>query len=245
MNDGIKRVFVTGGGSGIGLTIARGFSDSGYGVTIGGRDEARLRAAGLPYAVVDVTDESSLKEAAAKIGPVDILIANAGIASTAPALETSVEEWNRIISVNLTGTFLSAQHFAPAMIGRGWGRIIAIGSTASLRAYPYASAYVASKHGLLGLIKTLALELAKTGVTVNAICPGFADTPMFERSVRGIVDKTGRTPEKAAAALLKGQPMGRLIEPKEVADAALWLASDSGRSVNGQAIAIDGGETMR
>lgn len=243
MNTENKRVFVTGGGSGIGLAIARRFAESGYNVTIGGRNEERLRAAALPYAVLDVTDETSVREVSARIGAIDILIANAGVAHTAPALKTSIEDWNRIISVNLTGVFLCARSFAPAMIERGWGRVIAVASTASLRAYPYASAYVASKHGLLGLVKTLALELAKTGVTANAICPGFTDTPMFRQSVRNIVDKTGRSPEETAAALLKDQPMGRLIKPDEVADAALWLASESARSVNGQAIAIDGGET--
>lgn len=245
MSEKAKRVFVTGGGSGIGLAVARSFARAGYEVAVGGRNEERLKAAGFPYVLMDVGDEASVDAAAKEIGAIDILIANAGAAHTAPALKTSLEDWNRIVTTNLTGVFLSARAFAPAMIENGWGRIIAIASTASLRAYPYASAYVASKHGVLGLVKTLALELAKTGVTANAICPGFTDTAMFQQSVQNIVDKTGRAPEEAAAALLKDQPMGRLIKPDEVAGAALWLAGESGAGVNGQAIAIDGGETMR
>ncbi|WDI30671.1 SDR family NAD(P)-dependent oxidoreductase [Hyphococcus flavus] len=245
MNKRNKRIFITGGGSGIGLSIAQSFSKAEYDVTIGGRNEERLKSSGFPYAVVNVADETSTVNAVKEVGPVDILIANAGIAHTKPALKTSLEDWNRLVATNLTGVFLSARSFAPAMVKNKWGRIIVIASTASLRAYPYASAYTASKHGVLGLVKALALELAKTGVTVNAICPGFTDTPMFKASVRNIVEKTGRSTEEAAAALLKDQPMGRLIEPDEIADAALWLASESGRTVNGQAIAIDGGETMR
>lgn len=245
MNDQTRRVLVTGGGSGIGLAVARGFASAGYDVVISGRNEERLKASGFPYTVMDVGNETSVAEAANKIGAIDILIANAGVAHTAPAMKTSLQDWDRVVSTNLTGVFLCARAFAPSMVKKGWGRIIAIASTASLRAYPYASAYVASKHGALGLIKTLALELAKTGVTANAICPGFTDTPMFQQSVCNIVDKTGRAPEEAAAALLKDQPMGRLIEPDEVAAAALWLAGESGRTISGQAIPIDGGETMR
>lgn len=244
MSKDIKRVLVTGGGSGIGLVAAKEFKSRGYEVVIAGRDENKLRSSGLPYVVADVANEASVSDAAEKTGPVDILVANAGVAFTAPVLKISRDDWERVLATNLTGVFLCVRAFAPKMIDRKWGRIIAIASTASLRAYPYVGAYVASKHGLLGLIRTLALEFAKTGVTANAICPGFTDTPLFQKSVQTIVDKTGRSPEAAAAALLKDQPMGRLIKPEEVADTALWLASEAAGAVNGQAIAIDGGETI-
>ncbi|WP_425408423.1 SDR family NAD(P)-dependent oxidoreductase [Hyphococcus sp.] len=245
MNTQKKHIFITGGGSGIGLAVARAFAGAGHDVTISGRNENRLKDTGFSYAIMDVTDENAVAETAATIKPVDILIANAGIAATAPFVKTSLQDWNAVLAANLTGVFLCARAFAPAMVENNWGRIIAIASTASIKPYHYSSAYVASKHGVLGLIKTLALELAKTGVTANAICPGFTDTPMFEQSVSRITGKTDRTSEEAAALLLKDQPMSRLVDPAEIAETALWLASNAARTINGQAIAIDGGETMR
>ncbi len=239
-----KHVLVTGGGSGIGLAVARGFADKGYSVIIGGRDSQKLRSSGLRHIQINVTDEQSVMAAVDESGPIDILVANAGAAFTAPALRTPLNEWENMLAVNLTGVFLCARAFAPQMINKGWGRIITVASTASIRAYPYAAAYVAAKHGVLGLVKTLALEFAKTGVTVNAICPGFTDTPLFQSSVDNIVNKTGASREDAAMALLKGQPMGRLIQPEEVAHTALWLASEAAASVNGQSIVLDGGETI-
>ncbi|HRX38267.1 MAG TPA: SDR family oxidoreductase [Parvularculaceae bacterium] len=239
-----RRAIITGGGSGIGLAIARRFANAGVDVTIAGRDAARLEKTGLPYVTMDVADEASVVEGVAKCGRVDIFIANAGAAETAPALKTQRVMWDRMIAVNLTSAYLCAREALPQMIGRGWGRFIAIGSTASLKGYAYAGAYAASKHGLLGWVRTLALELAKSGVTANAICPGYTDTPLIAGAVDAIMQKTGRDKADASATFAKSNPMGRLILPEEVAAAALWLASDDAASVNGQAITIDGGETI-
>lgn len=238
-----RRVLITGGGSGIGLALARRFSAEKYDVTVAGRTEATLAATGLPYVLMDVTDEASVMSGAAASGPFDVVIANAGAAGTAPALKTSLEDWNRMIALNLTSVYLCARATAPAMAEKGWGRFIAIASTASIKGYPYVGAYAAAKHGVLGWIRTLALELASAGVTANAICPGYTDTPLIENAVDAIVKKTGRDPEAASRTFTQSNPMGRLVDPEEVAAAALWLASDAGGSVNGQAIVIDGGET--
>lgn len=239
-----KRALITGGGSGIGLAIARHFSANGVDVTIAGRNAARLGDTGLPYVVMDVTNEDSVADGVRKAGRIDIFVANAGAATTAPALKTPRELWDDMIAVNLTSAYICARKTLPEMAGRGWGRFIAIGSTASVKGYPYAGAYAAAKHGLLGWIRCLALELAKTGVTANAICPGFTDTPMVENASRTIMQKTGRSRQQALAAFIEDNPMGRLIEPQEVAEAALWLVGDGAASVNGQAIIIDGGETV-
>ncbi len=239
-----KNVLVTGGGSGIGLAIAMAFADAGYGVTIAGRDANKLKAAGLKYVEMDVTDEASVFSGVKSAGPVDIMIANAGAVTTAPALKTDRALWDHMIATNLTSVYLSARATAPAMVERGWGRFIAIASTASLIGYAYSSAYSAAKHGVLGWIKSLAIELAKTNVTANAICPGFTDTPLIDNTLETISSKTGRTRDDALTQFTKANPQGRLVAPAEVAAAALWLASDGAASVNGQAITIDGGEVV-
>lgn len=238
-----RRVLVTGGGSGIGLSLALQFAAAGYAVTVAGRTETKLAATGLPYVQMDVTDETSVIAAVEKAGPFDVVVANAGGAMTAPALKTSLADWTRMIALNLTSVYLCARATTPTMAENGWGRFIAIASTAAVKGYPYVGAYAAAKHGVLGWIRTLALELASTGVTANAICPGYTDTPLIKGAVDAIVKKTGRDAAEASRTFTQTNPMGRLISPEEVAATALWLASDAGASVNGQAIVIDGGET--
>ncbi len=243
MTNPAKRALITGGGSGIGLAIAQKFVKNGINVTIAGRNTARLKETGLAFIEIDVTDETSVIEAVKQCGPIDIFIANAGAATTAPALKTSHQLWDEMIAVNLTSVYLCARAAIPQMVDRGWGRFIAIASTASLKAYAYTGAYTAAKHGVIGWVRTLAIELAKTGVTSNAICPGFTDTAMVQNSIEAIAQKTGRTKDQALQALVKDNPMGRLIKPVEVAQTALWLASDDAAAINGQAIAVDAGET--
>lgn len=236
-----RRVLVTGGGSGIGLAVARAFRNAGNDVWIAGRDRARLEASGFKWLAFEVCDEAGLRAAIASAPPIDIFVANAGGASTAPLLKTTRADWDRMLALNLTSVWLCAQAAVPPMVDRGWGRFIAIASTAAVKGYAYAGAYAAAKHGALGLVRSLALELAKTGVTANAICPGYTDTPMLRTAIETVAAKTGRSDPEAA--FTKANPMGRLISPEEVAGAALWLASDAAAGVNGQAVLIDGGET--
>ncbi|HFB54828.1 MAG TPA: SDR family oxidoreductase [Hellea balneolensis] len=243
-----RHALITGGGSGIGLACAQRLSRDGYKVTIAGRHEDRLKAAKFPYVVMDVTSAESIQDgftaAINQNGPIDIVISNAGAAQTAPALKTSQDMWDTMIAVNLTGAFLCAQAALPPMVEQGFGRFIVIASTAALKAYPYTMAYTAAKHGVLGMVKGLAVELAKTGVTCNAICPGFTDTDIVRGAVKNIMDITGRSQEKALSAFIKDNPMNRLIAPDEIADSASWLCGKGASSVNGQAIIIDGGECI-
>lgn len=241
MADQGRRVLVTGGSSGIGLAIARAFRDAGDAVRVAGRDRAKLEASGFDWLQLDVCDEAAVDAALAGAPPFDIVVANAGGAATAPLVKTTRADWDRMLALNLTSVWLTARATVPAMIGQGRGRFIAIGSTASVKGYAYAGAYAAAKHGVLGMIRSLALELAKTGVTANAICPGYTDTPMLRAAMDGVAAKTGRSDVEASFA--RANPMGRLIAPDEVAAAALWLASDAAAGVNGQAILIDGGES--
>ena len=241
-----KRALITGGGSGLGADLARCFSEAGAHVTIAGRRLDRLQAVAGMYRNVqataaDVTDENSVKAMFKTAGPCDIVIANAGSAESTPFTRTTLAQWNALLAVNLTGTFLTLRDGLNQM--NGWGRLIVVASLAGLKGYPYVAPYAAAKHGVVGLVRSLALEVARRPVTVNALCPGFLDTEMTDRSVANIVAKTGRTEAEARASLASRNPQGRLFEPAEVSAAALWLCGAGSDGVNGQAIAISGGET--
>lgn len=244
MAAGKKRALITGGGSGIGLAIAQALAVAGAEVTVAGRDELKLKASGFSYVPIDVTDAASVAAGVKSVGAIDIFINNAGFAATAPSLKTTRAMWDEMIALNLTSAFTCAEAVVPAMIERGWGRFVAVASTASHKAYPYTGAYAAAKHGVLGWIRSLALEHAKTGVTFNAICPGFTDTPLIAGALNRIAAKSGGDIDAAKAAFAKDNPMGRLIAPDEVAAAAVFLAGDGAASINGQSIIIDGGEMI-
>lgn len=247
-----RHALVTGGGSGVGRAIALALADAGVDVTICGRREAALagvagenkRISGL---AADVTDEAEMTALYAKAeaarGPIDIVVANAGMSGSAPAHRTSLADWQRTLEVNLTGSFVTVKPALAGMAARKTGRIIFVASTAGLKGYGYVAPYVAAKHGVVGLMRALAVETAKTGVTVNAVCPGFVETEMLEESVQRIVDKTGRSVDEARASLASVNPQGRFIQPQEVAAAVIWLCGDAAGSITGQAISISGGET--
>lgn len=246
-----RHVVVTGGGSGVGAAIAARFAAAGARVTVLGRRAAPLAEVagriGGRAEPCDVTDRAALDAALARAvaaqGTADVAIANAGAAESVPFAKMTGADLNAMLAVNLAGVFHLWQACFPGMQARGWGRLIAIASTAGLKGYPYVSGYCAAKHGVVGLVRSLAVELAKSGVTVNAICPGYVETPMLERSVARIAERTGIGAEAAAAALKAGNPQGRFIRTAEVAGAALWLCEEAAMSVNGHALAMSGGET--
>ena len=245
-----SHALVTGGGSGVGKAVAEALAEAGVAVTVCGRRaeplEALAAASRNIHAVAaDITDEAAVaalyERAEALRGPFDIVVANAGIASSAPAHRTKLDDWNRILNVNLTGAFLTVRPCLAGMAARKQGRIVFIASVAGLRGSAYVAPYVASKHGVVGLMRSLAAELLMSGVTVNAVCPGYVETDMLERSVRNVMEKTGRSEEEARRGFAETNPNHRLIKPEEVAAAVMWLAGDAARSVTGQAIPISGG----
>ena len=241
---------VTGGGRGIGRAIAASLVGVGATVTVLGRNAAVLEevvSAGAAHfaAVADVSNELSLKAAIAEASarkPIDILIANAGSAESAPFAKSDAALFARMMDVNFMGVVHAIQGVLPGMKDRPYGRIVAIASTAGLKGYAYVSAYSAAKHAVVGLVRSLALELAATRVTVNAVCPGFTDTDLVAGSIENIMKKTGRSREQAISELAKHNPQGRLVTPAEVADTVLWLCGEGAGAITGQAIAVAGGE---
>jgi NAD(P)-dependent dehydrogenase (short-subunit alcohol dehydrogenase family) len=251
-----RHAVVTGGGRGIGAAIARALAQEGARITLMGRTRATLEqeAAALRELTevhcetVDVADPDSVAAAFAKcaaaLGPVAILVNNAGQATSAPFARTDLALWNQMLAVNLTGTYLGIRAVLPGMLELGWGRIVNIASTASLRGYAYVSAYCAAKHAVLGLTRSLALELAKKPVTVNAVCPGYTETDIVRDTLANIQAKTGRSAAEATAELVKNNPQGRFVQPADVAGAVLWLCQPGSAAITGQAISVSGGETM-
>lgn len=244
-----RHALVTGGATGIGLAVTKSLASAGARVTIASRNVERVTAAaaelnGVTGRSLDVTDPESIDAVFDAAGPVDILVNNAGIALAAPFDKTTPEQWSNVMAVNLTGVYLCTQAALKSMHERDSGRIINIASTAGLKGYAYISAYAASKHGVVGMTRSLALELAATGITANCICPGFVDTDIVAEAVANITSKTGRSKKEALAELVKHNPQKRLITPAEVADAVLWLCQNTSCSITGQAIVVAGGEIM-
>ena len=247
-----KHALVTGGGSGIGASIALSLAHAGAGVTICGRRQEQLEASAARHKNIyaqaaDVTDQESVarlyRQAQVARGQFDIVVANAGGAQSAPAEKVSAELWADTLNVNLTGAFFSVQPALAAMRQRGWGRIVFIASVAGLKGAAYVAPYVAAKHGVVGLTRALALETARDGITVNAVCPSYTETPMLEHAVRRIVATTKRSETDVRAALVAKNPQARFVKPEEVADVVLWLCGDGSSAITGQAISVSGGET--
>jgi NAD(P)-dependent dehydrogenase (short-subunit alcohol dehydrogenase family) len=250
-----QHAVVTGGGSGIGAAVARALVTAGAQVTLMGRDAARLayqaevlsEAGTVHVQSVDVTSAYSVAAAFAascEQGFIDILVNNAGQAEAAPFAKTDLALWKRMLDVNLTGVFLCTQEVLPGMLDRRSGRIVNVASTAGQVGYAYVAAYCAAKHGVIGMTRSLALEVAARGVTVNAVCPGYTETGLLEQSIEKIVAQTGRSEDEAREALLRSNPQRRFVTPDEVAGSALWLCLPESRSITGQTISISGGEVM-
>jgi NAD(P)-dependent dehydrogenase (short-subunit alcohol dehydrogenase family) len=248
MTEKTRTVVVTGGAKGIGRAVVHKFAALGDDVIALGRDataletlEGELRGNNTRTRVCDVTDEDAVAEAFDAIGEVDVLVNNAGVAVSAPLAKTTLKSWVEHFEVNVTGPFLCMRAVVPGMRERGHGSIVTVASTAGRIGVPYTSAYTASKHGAVGLTRAVASELAGTGVRVNAVCPTFVNTDLTRQAIGRIVEMTGRTEAESEAALARQSPLGRLLEPEEVADAIVFLASPASAAINGQALVIDGG----
>jgi NAD(P)-dependent dehydrogenase (short-subunit alcohol dehydrogenase family) len=250
MLDG-RHALVTGGGRGIGRAVAAALRRSGAVVTIVGRNrdglaDAVTGGAADAYQIADVTDEAALdaavKRGAKANGPIDILVANAGHAESSPFLKAETSQFRRMFELNVLGVVHATRAVLGPMTSRGFGRVVAVASTAGLRGYPYVSAYCAAKHAVVGLVRAVALETAGTGVTMNAVCPGYTDTDMVAESIARITEKTGRSSTDALAGMLKASPLGRLITPEEVAATVTFLCSAEASAITGTTIAVAGGE---
>ena len=253
-----RHAIITGASRGIGAAIAGALARRGADVTLMSRNQERLveQAAALTKSfdakaqaiAMDIAQpeqvSAAFAQAADRFGPPQILVNNAGIATSAPIGKTDLSQWQRLMEVNLTGAFLCIREVVPQMAKGDYGRIVNVASTAGLTGYAYVAAYCAAKHGLIGLTRALARELARTGVTVNAVCPGYTDTEIVAEAVGNIVAKTGRTREQALRDLTVHNPQGRLVRPDEVAETVGWLCLPSSASITGQSIVVAGGELM-
>ena len=250
--DGIlagRLALVTGGGRGIGAAIARELAGAGARVIVCGRTKVDLDAVAKEIGgialVVDLMDRRATDEVLASIGHVDVLVNNAGAAESAALEKTTDELWDRIMELDATAPFRVTRALVPSMIKSGWGRVINIASNAGVSGYGYTAAYCAAKHAMVGMTRSLSIDLARTGVTINALCPGWVDTQMVEEAVTRIADKTGRSVEEARTSLKAMNPQKRMIEPSEVAHATLMLCAHAARGIHGQTIVIDGGAVLK
>ncbi|MGE0871702.1 MAG: SDR family NAD(P)-dependent oxidoreductase [Kofleriaceae bacterium] len=244
-----KRALVTGGGRGIGAAIARRLAQAGAHVTVWGRTRGDLDTIagelGGGAATVDLLERASTDRALADVGQIDVLVNNAGAAESASLDRTTDAVWDRIMELDATAPFRLTRALVPGMAKAGWGRVINIASNAGVSGYGYTSAYCAAKHAMVGMTRALAIDLARTGVTINALCPGWVETQMVEQAVARIAHKTGRSADEARASLSAMSPQRRMIEPDEVAHAALMLCDHAARGIHGQTIVIDGGAVLK